>query len=166
MTSAEAGKDGNNSSERTTGLPMPEILSHSAGFLLNRAGRIMRTRASESLQPFGLTLQELGVMRILEDQGSLSQQHLCAAHHIDRTTMVKLIDSLEERELVYRGTNPSDRRSYQVSLTPKGHKTLRQAARRVKKVQDEFLAPLSDGEWQSMRQSLLKLITHHKEDTI
>lgn len=146
----------------TEEIEIPETLKNSAGFLLNRLGRILKQRVSVALEPYELSVQELGVLRILDAYGSLSQQKLCATHHIDRTTMVHLIDGLEEGGYVLRATNSSDRRSYQVSLTPKGNKVLKAAMRQVKKIQAEFLSPLSDEEWQVTRISLLKLLEHNK----
>src|SRR5215468_10296440 len=73
-------------------------LAHSAGFLINRSGRIIRERITDALEPLSLTPQELGILRILDARGPLSQHTLSKAHSIDRTTMVHVIDGLEHRE--------------------------------------------------------------------
>lgn len=137
-------------------------LAHSAGFLINRSGRIIRERITAALEPLPLTPQELGILRILDARGPLSQHALSRVHSIDRTTMVHVIDGLEHREFVVRMRNTSDRRSHLVYLTPRGRKTLARAIKIAQKVQDEFLAPLSTEEWESMRLSLIKLLSHHR----
>ena len=112
-----------------------------------------------------LSLRELGVLRILGSEGPLTQHGLGKRHKIDRTSIVQLIDLLEERELVQRNKNSEDRRSNFISLTPRGRKTLAKAARLVDKQQKEFLSPLSEAEWEAMRLSLLKLLSHHLTET-
>ena len=48
---------------------------------------------------------------------------------LDRTTMVALIDELEQAGLVRRRTHPDDRRKNAVELTPAGRDTLRDTLR-------------------------------------
>jgi len=144
------------------GMELVPGLAHSAGFLINRSGRIIRERVTAALEPLSLTPQDLGILRILDARGPLSQHALSTTHSIDRTTMVHLIDGLERRDFVVRMRNTLDRRSHLVYLTPRGRKTLARAIKITQKVQDEFLAPLSGEEWESMRLSLIKLLSHNR----
>ncbi|HEY9783939.1 MAG TPA: MarR family transcriptional regulator [Candidatus Obscuribacterales bacterium] len=143
--------------------PVPDAMSDSAGFLLNRAARIIRERVSAALQPLGLTPQQLGLLRIIDAHGPLSQQALSKGHKTDRTTVVHLLDELEKRELVIRTSNAQDRRSNLLFLTPRGRKVFLRAKKLAEREQSRFLAPLGGDEWEQMRQALIKLINH---DTI
>jgi len=147
-------------SEERPAVPLP--LTDSAGFLLNRAGRIIRTRVTAALSPLSLTPQELGILRVLAANGPLSQQALSKIHEIDRTSMVHLIDGLEARQILIRMPNLNDRRSHLIHLTPRGQKTLKQALKLALKEQVDFLSPLSDEEWDTLRRCLLKLIAYDK----
>jgi DNA-binding MarR family transcriptional regulator len=100
-------------------------------------------------------------MRLIEAGGPTTQQSLCARNKIDRTTMVQLLDQLEERQLVLRQPSSTDRRANLIFLTPRGRKTLSRATRLVKKEQEKFLAPLAPEEWESLRQQLIKLLEHN-----
>ncbi len=143
-------------------LPLvPESLSHSIGFLLNFNGRIIRERLEKALQPLDLSLRELGLMRILESEGPLSQHVLGRRHNVDRTTTVQIIDELESRQLVIRSQNVEDRRSNLLFLTPRGRKTLSRALKLVNKEQSSFLAGLEEHERDSLRNILLKLLSYH-----
>lgn len=140
---------------------VPESLSNSIGYLLNLNGRIIRERLEQSLAPLNLSLRELGVMRILESEGPLSQQMLGRRHNIDRSTTVQVIDQLEERQLVIRSQNTEDRRSNLLFLTPRGRKTLSRAVKIVGKEQAAFMACLDADESQAVFGILRKLLTHH-----
>lgn len=138
---------------------IPPSLCQSAGFLLNYNARIIRERLMEVLSPMHLTLRELGLLRILADEGTLNQHELGRKHGIDRTSVVQLIDQLEARQLVERSRNKDDRRSKLIFLTPRGRKTLLQAKRLVEKEQKAFLSDLSEEEWEILRVLLLKLLS-------
>jgi len=140
---------------------VPESLSHVIGFLLNQNGRIIRERLEAALKPLDLSLRELGVLRILDGEGPLTQHVLGRRHNIDRSTTVQVIDQLEARELVIRSANVEDRRSNLLFLTPRGRKTLQRARKLVDKEQEQFLAGLDENEREQLRNLLLKLLTYH-----
>ncbi len=155
MTDKETEKDS------VPKVAVPESLKDSAGFLLNRAGRIIREMVTQALEPMSMTPQEMGLLRIIDAEGPNTQQHLCAKHSVDRTTMVQIVDRLEERQLVVRQTSTTDRRANLIYLTPRGRKTLAQAKRLAKKQQDKFLEPLSPEEWETLKTLIIKLLEHH-----
>jgi DNA-binding MarR family transcriptional regulator len=141
---------------------IPAALSNSAGFLLNRAARLIRQMNSEALKPTGLSLRDLGILRLVSSEGPLSQQALSDRHKTDRTTIVDTVDLLEQRRLVVRLTNEKDRRSYLVTITPRGEKVLARANRLTRKEQKKYLSALSEEEWQSLRSLLIRLISFHE----
>jgi DNA-binding MarR family transcriptional regulator len=147
-------------SEQQEFIPIPPSLADTAGFLLGRAGRIIHDNVEKSLAVLKLSTRELGILRIV-DEGPLTQQALGKKHNIDRTTVVQLIDVLEQRELLTRVANSADRRSNLLYLTKRGKKTLAQGVKLAEKEQAKFLAPLEDAEWQSLRLILTKLIEYH-----
>lgn len=79
-------------------------------------------RASGILQQLGLTPGHMKVLMELEPgaarpMGALAQSFAC-----DASTMTWLVDRLEERGLVERGADPSDRRVKAVALTAEGRR--------------------------------------------
>ena len=140
---------------------VPRSLAQSAGFLLNKSARIIREMNNAALAPLGLSVRELGLLRIIASEGPLSQQALGERHNTDRTTIVELIDTLEKRDLVQRIVNAKDRRAYQISLTPRGRRVLGKALRLTNKQQEKFLSALSEEEWSALRQTLIRLIVSH-----
>ena len=71
------------------------------------------------------------------------QQQLSADMAIDPSAMVKLINELEDAGLAERRRRPGDRRAWEVSITPKGRRTLERAKRLAAEVEDEVLGGLT-----------------------
>ena len=77
---------------------------------------------------------------------------------VDRTTMVALIDELQDKGLVLRRQDPGDRRKNAVELTDAGRGALRQADEAADEVEQAFLAPLTAGEAEQFRRALQALV--------
>jgi DNA-binding MarR family transcriptional regulator len=122
---------------------LPDGLSERLGFLLGRAHAEHREGAVAALRSLGLDVKEVGALRILADEGPLSQQRLGERQGIDRTTMVAIADALEERGLVERRRDPRDRRAYALRVTAAGRGMLGRAERAIEGAEEEFLAPLA-----------------------
>src|SRR5262245_51396321 len=97
------------------------------------------------MAPFGITGRQCAVPIAIDSQAPLSQQEVAHRLGVDRTTMVLLIDELENKELVQRRRDPDDRRKNVVALTGAGRTTLREASRASAEAERVFLGPLSDG---------------------
>lgn len=145
---------------------VPPALANSVGFLLNETATIIREMDEVALAALSINPRQLGILRTIAVEGPQSQQAIAEKHRIDRTTMVKLIDVLEERRLIVRKVNPHDRRRHALSLTHQGEVVLEQALAVVKKTQDVFLDPLTGMEWEQLRQLLTKLLTHKTQRSL
>ena len=108
------------------------------------------------LQELGLTPGHMKALLMLEPgeprpMGSLAQQFAC-----DASTITWLVDRLEERGLVERGTVPTDRRVKTVVLTPLGAKTRAAVLERLHEPPPELLA-LDREDLEELRAALAKL---------
>lgn len=83
-----------------------------------------------------------GVLVLIGSNPGLTQSSLAAATQLDRSTMVAVIDQLEERGLVERRASPNDRRSNALWLTAAGKKLLQGMKRRVKAHEKHIAAAL------------------------
>ncbi|MEV0171440.1 MarR family transcriptional regulator [Streptomyces sp. NPDC050803] len=114
------------------------------GHLLRLAQiRLARTSAA-ALVPYGVDGQELAVLAVLSHARPLSQAEAAGRLGVDRTTMVSLLDGLEDHGLVARRRSQQDRRKNIVELTPAGEDCLRQAEQARAAAERRFLSPLDE----------------------
>ncbi|HEV7174142.1 MAG TPA: MarR family winged helix-turn-helix transcriptional regulator [Solirubrobacteraceae bacterium] len=125
-----------------------------AGQLFFRLWRASHTRTAERLESIGLTPELFALLNVLGAREGTIQQQLSADMAIDASAMVKLINELEDAGLAERRRRPGDRRAWEVSITPKGRRTLDRAKRLAAEVEDEVLGGLSAAD----RRQLLVLL--------
>ncbi len=94
----------------------------------------------------------------LEAQGPTSQQVLAERLNVNRTVMVKLIDSLEARGFVTRVRNPEDRRAYALVPTALGREALIEMVPRMEQAEAELTERLSQDEVERLKELLRPLI--------
>jgi MarR family transcriptional regulator, lower aerobic nicotinate degradation pathway regulator len=135
---------------RSTDIKVAEF----AGQLFFRLWRASHTRTAEALEAIGLTPALFGLLNVLGARDGAIQQRLSSDMGIDPSAMVTLIDELEGAGLAERRRREGDRRAWEVTITPKGRRTLERARRSAAKVEDEVLGGLSPGD----RRQLLTLL--------
>ena len=80
-----------------------------------------------ALAPYGVNGRELGVLIVLAGHEPASQLQVAQRLAVDRTTMVALLDTLEDKGLVSRHPHAEDRRRNIVELTETGQDVLHKA---------------------------------------
>ncbi len=144
---------------------VPRSIADNAGYLLARLGSASEAVFRKALEPLGLRPRHYAVLSALADQGELATQHAvggCLA--IDPSTMVAVVDELEDQGLVTRRRDPADRRRYLLVLTAKGrrfHAACRSAADRC---EAEVLSALDGDERSTLRRLLKKALASDDQD--
>jgi DNA-binding MarR family transcriptional regulator len=140
--------------------PSRELLL-STVFLLKRLGFSVKDRALEAFESTGLNPQHHGVLSLLDEGVPETQGTIADALGYDRSHLVGLLDELEERGLVERKRDPGDRRRHLVTLTSEGKKALVEMRSVVKRLENDFLAPLDAEERRTLHTLLLELAAYH-----
>jgi MarR family transcriptional regulator, transcriptional regulator for hemolysin len=125
-----------------------------AGQLFFRLWRVTHTRTADALGTIGLTPALFALLNVIAAREGAIQQALGSALGIDRSTMVSLIDQLEDAGLALRRPSPTDRRAREIAITAKGRRSLQRARELIARVEDEVLTGLTAGE----RDELLTLL--------
>ncbi len=106
-------------------------------------------RYSRPLKEFGLTPMQFFILAMLWKNEGSSQQKIADDSFCDKSTVVHLIDKLEEAGLVWRSPAPEDRRMYRLFLTPKAKELYPEAAKRVAEVDRELKERFAETELQA-----------------
>ena len=122
---------------------MADLLTSRLGYLLKHAQQNFSLSGARALESLGISGRQLAVLVVLDAAEPLSQLDAAKELGVDRTTMVALVDELEDKGLVERRRSPDDRRKNIVELTARGKKTLAEGERRHQEAEKAFLADLT-----------------------
>lgn len=103
-----------------------------------------------------------GVLVIIEANPDLKQSELARATHLDRSTVVTVIDNLVRRGLVERRVALHDRRSNAIRLTEAGATLLRKLKRQVSQHEKRLLQNFSATERETFLTLLQKVFPEHR----
>jgi DNA-binding MarR family transcriptional regulator len=137
--------------------PPPEPLASAPGFLLSWNGQRIAAKFAAVLEPLGLRPPHFGVLTLIDAHPGSAQQELVTRSLIDPSSMVAVIDELEQMGLAERRHHPEDRRKHAVYLTAPGRRTLQRAREVAMTMAQEVFAPLDPGELETLRSLLRKL---------
>lgn len=129
------------------------------GYSLTKLGFRIRHRMEEILAPEGIVAPQAGIMRLLEKVGPLTQVELGQYMLIDKATMVRMLDGLEDLGLAVRKEHAQDRRAKVLTITAKGLKVLEKVKTARLAAEDLVLAPLDAKERAEFKRLLGKLAT-------
>jgi DNA-binding MarR family transcriptional regulator len=128
------------------------------GYLLKHAQLRHAELNAAAMRPLGITGRQCAVLIAIDDHEPQSQQDVARRLDVDRTTMVALIDELENKALASRIPAPGDRRKNVVVLTARGRETLTAALTATAEAENDFLAALSKAEAKTFRRLLATVV--------
>jgi DNA-binding MarR family transcriptional regulator len=114
---------------------IPYRLSFSAKLVSDAIARVYEA-------DFGLTVPEWRVIAWLGEQGSMTQQDICARTRMDKVSISRAAVSLLARGLLDRSAHPTDRRSRLLSLSEAGRNLHAGIAPRALALEGRLLASL------------------------
>lgn len=136
----------------------PSVLRSHLGFCLYKSAIRLRGLLDEAFLNSGLITPQFGVLSVLLSSGPISQGEISQRMGIDKATMVKLVDGLEQRGLLKRTPDRTDRRVRIVDVTAKGKKTFSQLIKKAREVEARFTSRLSSEERETLRQLTSRLL--------
>ena len=133
-------------------------LEHRTLPLLEHLARVGRRATEASMAPGGLRTRHLIALKLLCDRGPTNQQDLAEALSLDPSNVVGLLNELEQRELITRRRDRTDRRRHIVELSPLGQDELTLAYARLSSVEDQLLSALSAQERNTLYNLLVRAV--------
>ncbi len=143
---------------------VPQALAGRLSFLLGRLYMRALDLETRKLETLGVAVKQHAVLALLADEGPMTQQGLGRRLGIDRTTVVAVVDHLEQADLVERRRSPADRRAYLLTLTPDGVRAGEQGRDLVSEAESELLGALNEDERRSLTELLARAVRGQDSD--
>jgi MarR family transcriptional regulator, lower aerobic nicotinate degradation pathway regulator len=137
-----------------------EHLTDSNGFLIAMLGQESRRRFMAHVSQWEVGWPHQRVLSILAGLGAggtTSQRQLSELADIDPRNIVPVIDLLEQRQLIVRAPDPSDRRKSGVTLTGDGARLARKIQDAAVMLEQQMFSGLGADEQDTLHDILLKL---------
>ena len=84
----------------------------------------MQNRFLES--SYNVTFLQWVILSVLENQEGITQQRIADTLEKDKTTVTRILDSMEKRDLIVRINDKADRRQKAIYMTNKGREAERE----------------------------------------
>ena len=136
---------------------------------LMRAASCVTAKMHKHLAEWKLTISQFGVLEALLHLGAMAQQDLGKKILKSSGNITMVIDNLEKRKLVYRKTDPQDRRRTRINLTPAGERMVREIFPRHVAISEHVFSVLNETECRQLGSLLKKLgqgqISEQRQET-
>jgi len=126
--------------------------------LITRARSSLLTSFDTELEPFGVTGAQFEVLKNLVRSDNETAASLCRALHYDTGSMTRMLDRLQEKGLVTRQRDTSDRRLVFLRLTDVGESLIPKIQPALRRALRRHLAGFTPDEVASLKRYLGRLI--------
>lgn len=128
-----------------------------SGELIKRLNSIMEKRANNSLNEDGITLSQIKLLCILEQEGSLTLKELEKYFCVAQATIAGIVVRLEKKGLIESFYLPEDKRAKHIRLTDDGIKMCEHARCSMERNEQWLLSSLDDDEKKELHRILQKI---------
>jgi len=133
------------------------------GHLIRRLNQISQGLFHEEAGAHGLTSVQFAALSMIRDVPGIDQVSLSSLIAFDKTTIVKVLDRLEQKELITRERSAADRRSNELRATDDGVKLLKQVEPLFDRSDRRIVAPLSSAEQRKFMEMLSRIVQENND---
>lgn len=130
----------------------------SMGFLFTKVTELMIEKFNSELIPYEIDSKEFGLLTVITSMPNATQQQVGEVLHVDRSTMVKKVDHLESLGYLIRVKNTIDRRTYNLQLTTKSEKMLKELWPTLIDCERSVLSALTDQEIKKLSNTFINAV--------
>lgn len=96
------------------------------GTMLAQVARLLRRRFDERARGIGVTRPQWQVLTLLKRNEGINQGGLAELLEVEPITLGRMIDRLQDADLVVRRADPNDRRAWRLHVTERGEDLIEQ----------------------------------------
>jgi DNA-binding MarR family transcriptional regulator len=126
-------------------------------FQLAKANQLASRFLSRKVSELNLTPVQALILGFLNQKDQITSSELGKKTELDSATLTGILDRLEEAGFIERKSNPDDRRSIHIHLTPKGNALSKEAIRVIADANIEFLQILTKEQKRDLHEIIRKL---------
>jgi DNA-binding MarR family transcriptional regulator len=138
--------------------PTEARIGASTTYLISQVHFALRSRTEAALKKYAVTGIQYTVLSVLAHRDGLSSADLSRRFYVTPQSMGQLLSSLEERGLLARNEDMSNRRILRVSLTDAGRELVEAGAKDIAEVESLAFAILDGNDLQRLRSNLHALV--------
>jgi len=128
------------------------------GLLIGRTALLKDRIIDRHLEPYGITAAQFKVLIIMAQFGVDTPAELCRHLSLDSGSMTRMLDRLEQKNLLIRQRSEADRRQVRLVLTDDGLALVDQLPTVGAAAMNELAAAISPQELHSLEQILKKIL--------
>jgi DNA-binding MarR family transcriptional regulator len=130
------------------------------GTMLAQVSRLLRRRFDERARGIGVTRPQWQVLTLLKRHDGINQGGLAEILEVEPITLGRMIDRLQDAELVVRRPDPADRRAWRLHLTDHGEKLTEQLQPFARETFAVALEGISEAEQEQLMSVLDRMRTN------
>jgi DNA-binding MarR family transcriptional regulator len=135
-------------------MPGTESASPLLIYMVKQVELAVRARLDEIVRPAGLTAAQYTALSVLERHTDMSSAQLARSSFVTAQSMADMITALEDRKLIERHRDWTDRRRLVVALTDAGRALLDRCRPEVAALEAAMLSGLSGPQTKALRVTL------------
>lgn len=129
-------------------------LEDSLGFIVGLTNRKVTHLVNSAFRSHDITAEQWIMLMCLTERSGITQTELGQMSGKDKTTITRLVDILERKELVVKQSHPTDRRASILILTDKGERVAHALVDVEQTVMERVVSGLSDAEVDTLKTAL------------
>lgn len=137
------------------------IFTDSVGYLTTTISRILKQKLQGRFNTLDLntTPEQWRLLVLISNEGEMNQSQIAKLQHKDRAATKRMLDNLENKQLVIRKSGV-DARSNTIALTKDGEHVVQAFKEASKKTVTEATSCFTETEAKTLNQLLNKLLNH------
>ncbi len=129
-------------------------------WLISKSRYLLKRRLQVKLKDYDISLEQWAILSRVYRAEGCNQKKIAEMSLKDRAAVTRILNILENKELIERKNSPQDRREFLIYLTEKGHDLYKKTSAMMSQNAQEIDSIFSESELEQFKDLLNKLISN------